>query len=135
MTPHHATRIARVLAALAGTLDFFTGLGLVFAPGWTLRAMGASPVAPEALVFLRFVGAFVGAVGLVYLVALLRRNPRDLRVMLGMTIIFRLAAGSYSATAVACGWLEPVWLGVPATDFFLAVVQAWLLTKGAGRAE
>jgi hypothetical protein len=86
----------------------------------------------EALGFVRFVGAFVGAVGASYLWA--GAGPADrLRTMLGATMIFRIAAGSFTAVAVAAGMLDVRWLSVTATDFALVTAQAWLLAKGAGR--
>ena len=58
-------------------------------------------------VYLRFVGAFVFAVGISYLWALRRRrmsgNPALLRATLEITIIFRLSAGTFAAWAVLPG--------------------------------
>ena len=127
-----ATRMARILALGAGAADFCTGLGLVFAPALLVRVMGVVVPAPEALVFLRWDGAFVGAVGAVYVWSGWR-SPARLRAMLELTLFFRLAAGGFSAVAIARGWLAPAWLSVPVTDLILAAVQAWLLMRGAGR--
>ncbi|MBL9216156.1 MAG: hypothetical protein JNG83_11825 [Opitutaceae bacterium] len=132
MKPEHAERTARWLALGAGALDFGTGLGLVLRPALVLRLMGAGAVAGEALVYLRWVGAFVGAVGCSYLWAWLRRDRHLLRAALELTIGFRLAAGGYSAWAIATGGLPPVWLSVPLVDFALAGGQAWLLRQWPG---
>lgn len=126
-------RMARIYAAVAGAADFFTGAGLVLAPQQVLPLMGVAVPAGDALVFLRWVGAFVGAVGLSYWWALLRPTV-GLRAMLELTILFRMAAGVFSAAAIARGWLGPAWWSVPATDLIFAAVQIWLLRKGAGRA-
>jgi hypothetical protein len=125
-------RTARLLAALAGAMDLGAGLSLVFLPGLALRLMGVAPLTGDGLVFLRFVGAFVAAVGATYLWALLRPRER-LRVVLGATLFFRFAAGSYSLFAILTGLLNPAWASVPATDFALVGLQAWLLARGVGR--
>lgn len=125
-------RTARLLAALAGAMDLGAGLSLVFLPGLALRLMGVDPLAGDGLVFLRFVGAFVAAVGSTYLWALLRPRER-LRVVLGATLFFRAAAGSYSLFAITTGSLAPAWASVPATDFALVGLQCWLLARGVGR--
>jgi len=134
MTKNKIDQLAVWLALGAGALDFCTGLGLVFAPAVMLRLMGVKEVYGD-LVYLRFVGAFVGAVGASYLWALRRRldsgDATLLRSTLEITIIFRLAAGSFSAWALLQGWLVSAWASVPATDFALAIAQGWLLSRGA----
>lgn len=122
--------IATWLALGAGALDFCTGLGLVFVPGLMLKLMGAGALAAEPTIYLRWVGAFVCAVGFSYLWALWRRDVALLRHVLELTIFFRLAAGAYSAWAVASGVLPIAWVSVPLTDFFLAATQAWLVRRG-----
>ncbi|ATC64164.1 hypothetical protein CMV30_09460 [Nibricoccus aquaticus] len=121
--------LLRLFTLAAGLMDFLTGLGLVFFPAQLLPLMRVATPAPDALVFLRFVGAFVGAVGATYLWAFLRNHRAYLRAVFELTIPFRLAAGAYSATAIALGWLPPVWLSVPATDFALVAAQLWLLRQ------
>jgi len=128
MTP---TRLARWLLLGAGTMDAATGLGLSLAPAATLALMGVVPPDGDALVFLRWVGAFVGAVGATYLWGWLHAR-RLLRPVLELTMIFRLAAGVFSAVAIARGWLTPAWLSVPVTDLALVGAQVVLLAKGAG---
>ncbi len=134
MNLNRLNQLAVGLALGAGALDFCTGLGLVAAPALMLRLMGMKEIFGD-LVYLRFVGAFVCAVGFSYLWALRRRqlsgDPSLLRATLEITIIFRLAAGSFGAWAILRGWLMPAWASVPATDFFLAAAQGWLLRQGA----
>jgi hypothetical protein len=122
-------RFARWFALAAGLMDLLTGIGLLALPVLTLRAMGAAAPGAEALVFLRFVGAFVGAVGASYLVALASRRDDRLWAVFRVTILFRLAAGGYVAAAVAGGALPAVWLSVTATDGVIAAVQVWLLRR------
>lgn len=128
-----ATKWARWLAVGAGAMDFATGVGLVFAPVWTLAQMGvAAPGTGEAEWFMRYVGAFVGGVGACYLWA--AAGPRErLRVALGAMAWLRGAVAVFTGVAVARGALAPAWLAVTATDGGLVVAQLWLLAKGAGR--
>jgi len=125
MTPH---RLARLLAWLAGGMDFLTGLGLVAAPVTTLALMQIAAPGAEAQLYVRFVGAFVASVGASYLWALAGPAQR-LRVVLGVTVLPRLAAGSFTGTAVLCGALPPFWLAVTVTDFALVAAQRWLLAR------
>ena len=122
-------RYARLLALVAGLLDFGTGLGLVFFPTEILPLMRVQIPTEDALVYLRFVGAFVAAVGASYLWAIVRCGVERLRNILEFTILFRLAAGTFSAVAIARGWLSPAWASVPATDFALIGIQLWLIAK------
>ena len=124
--------LARRLSLVAGLMDFTTGLALVVLPAPTLGMMLVPVPGPEALVFVRFVGAFVAAVGACYLWAL-RRPVERLRVVLGATCLFRVAAGTFCLVAVCSGWLGAGWLSVVATDYLLVAVQTWLVAKGACR--
>lgn len=123
-------KLARWLAVGAGAMDFMTGLGLVFAPALLLPLMRVEVPAGDGLVFLRWVGAFVGAVGASYLLAVVRGGVGRLRGVLEFTIPFRLAAGCFSAVAVGLGWLPVMWASVPVTDLALVGVQVWLLKRG-----
>lgn len=116
-------------AMLAGTMDFCTGAALVVAPLLTLRLMRVEPTGAEALVFLRWVGTFVGAVGASYLLAAWRGTEERLRAVFSLTMIFRLAAGGYSAAAILAGWLSPGWFSVPVTDLALVAAQWWVLRR------
>ncbi|HEY0947161.1 MAG TPA: hypothetical protein VGD81_17900 [Opitutaceae bacterium] len=133
MTADSWLKGARGLAVAAGGLDFATGLGLVGAPAFTLARMGAPVPGGEALLYVRFVGVFVAAVGASYLGALALGGARRLRSVFEFTLLFRLGAGTFTGLAVARGLLAPAWLAVTATDFALVGAQSWLLTKGAGR--
>lgn len=121
--------IARLLALAAGSLDFCTGLGLVLFPRLILPLMRVSTPEGEALVYLRFVGAFVSAVGACYLWALVRGGSNRLCSTLELTLLFRLSAGTFSAVAIGLGWLSLAWVSVPVTDFALVGLQLWLIKK------
>ena len=123
-------RWARWLALGAGVMDFLTGLGLVFVPARVLPLMGVAVPAGDTLVFLRWMGTFVGAVGASYLLALALGGVTRLRAVLEFTILFRLAAGGFSAAAIGLGWLSVAWTSVPVIDLALVVMQVWLLRRG-----
>jgi hypothetical protein len=122
--------LARRLAVGAGAMDLLTGLGLVVVPQWVLPLMRVAMPAGDAMVFLRWVGAFVGAVGASYLLAVDRGGADRLQGVLEFTIPFRLAAGCFSAAAVGLGWLPGMWVSVAMTDLVLVGVQVWLLNRG-----
>jgi len=122
-------RLAWWLALGAGTADFCSGFGLIFVPAQVLPLMGLSVPGAEALIWLRWVGAFVWAVGSSYLLALLLGGEARLRTLLELTIPFRLSAGVFSTVAIASGWLSLGWASVPVTDFALVIAQIWLLRR------
>ncbi|WP_221031395.1 hypothetical protein [Actomonas aquatica] len=131
MTSAQTLQRARVLAVLAGAMDFGTGLGMVFLPSFTLKLMMVPVPEGDGLLYARFVGAFVGAVGFSYLWALLSgvgaERGRALRAVLRFTIPFRVAAGSFCLAAVIGGALAPMWLSVTLADYGLVALQTWLL--------
>lgn len=133
MTKNKLELLATLLALGAGLLDVGSGLALVFAPQLMLKLMGAGTLAAEPTIYLRWVGAFVVAVGFSYLWALWRREVALLRHVLELTVFFRLAAGLYSAWAVATGALPLAWISVPLADFALAAAQTWLVRRGVFR--
>lgn len=120
---------ARWLAVAAGTMDAATGVGLLAVPAWTLACMGITPPVGEALDYVRFVGVFVGAVGLSYLMAWWRGRDRGLWTVFDFTRVFRMGAGLFTGVmVVAAGW-SPAWLAVTFTDLGLVVVQTILLGR------
>ena len=123
-------RVARGYAFAVGAMDFLTGLGLVTMPELTLGLMQAEAPGEEAWVFVRFLGAFVGAVGASYLWAA-RSGSGSLRTTLIVTLFFRGSAGTFAAGAVLTGHLGLVWLGVAVTDLGCVAAQLWWLRRGA----
>lgn len=122
-------KIARLLALAAGSLDLLTGFGFVFYPQGILPLMHVDIPVGDALVYLRFMGAFVLAVGACYLLALVRGGVDRLHAALELTIPFRLSTGVFSSAALGLGWLSIGWVGVPIADFTLIGLQLWLLVK------
>ena len=122
----NAKRLFICFQVLAGGCDTVTGLILVFAPAFALRSMGIRHVVSEPI-FISFIGAFVFAVGLSYL--LFATPPRDsgqiceVKTAWLITAIVRLCAGAFVAAACLGGQLEPAWLGITFVDLSLAVFQ------------
>lgn len=127
-------KIVRPFAALAGAMDLLTGLGLVFLPALTLTLMSVPVPDAEALVFVRFVGVFVGGVGASYYVALARPGDDAVWEVFRFTLVFRAAAGAFVLAAVVSGLWHWPWLAVTATDWGIATVQGWLLWRREERA-
>ena len=118
---------------LAGCCDTATGVLLVAAPAFTLQLMRI-PTAPSEPVFLRWIGVFVGSVGLAYLYPFVHgvssRTAPTLRVVLEWSTLARLAVAAFVGASVAGGALAPGWLSVCFTDLSLAVVQVVMLARG-----
>jgi hypothetical protein len=131
MSPPRA--VAR-FALGVGACEALTGVALVAAPRASVAAMGIALGAADA-VYLRWIGAFVLAVGLAYLYALLpgaapaRRAPR-LRAALEITALARGAVALVTAGAIVAGELAPRWAGVPLYDAALAAAQLAILARG-----
>lgn len=123
---------AAALCLVGGLGDLATGLLLVAVPGLVLRLLEIGVPAGE-LPFLRFVGAFVGAVGAAYLYPwMFDGAPRERRrrVVLELTAGVRLTVAAFLGTALAAGWLPLPWLTVALYDAALAAVQLLFLTRG-----
>ncbi|HYU33877.1 MAG TPA: hypothetical protein VEW48_17120 [Thermoanaerobaculia bacterium] len=111
----------------AGGGDAATGLLLLIAPRLVLRLLGAAT--PEGdLVLLRFVGVFVGCVGLAYLYPWIRKHR--LMAAIEMTSGVRIAVALFLGIAVATGRLDLPWATVGAYDALVALAQLALLARG-----
>jgi hypothetical protein len=123
---------AALFAVAAGACDAATGLALLAAPQRVLQLLdipwpGGDPFA------LRFVGVFVGCVGLAYLAPFLTvpgpRRQKRLRAAFELTAGFRLAVALFLGAAVTLG--QPLgWLLVGWTDAALGLSQLVLLQRG-----
>ncbi len=132
MTPQRRRSLAATYTAVAGGIDAVTGPWLVFAPASALAALGVEP--EDDTLFVSFVGVFVGAVGWSYLWALWRWLKRGdtgfLRTIWRVSILFRLAAGTFVLGHLAIDNLDLGWIGVPLADFLFAGIQIGLLRAG-----
>lgn len=126
-------RRAALLCLLAGGGDAGTGLLLVAAPALVLRLLRIAPAGD--LTYLRFVGVFVGCVGLAYLYPWLlggRRRAGRMAAVLEMTAGVRLAVALFLGLAVAGSRLALPWITVGIYDAVLAIAQLALLHRGFG---
>lgn len=126
-------RILLVYQLLTGFSDTSTGLLLLFAPALTLRLMRLQ-VAPAALPFLSYVGAFVLSVGLAclygaYVIGRAAAAPRLETVWL-LTGVTRALVALFVITQIVGGGLQPGWVSVAITDGIFAIVQGIGLAKG-----
>lgn len=113
----------------AGGGDAVTGLLLLMAPGFVLRLLGIT-VPGDNLILLRFVGVFVGSVGLAYLYPWLLRGESRLRTAVEITAGVRLAVALFLSFAVLTGRLDLPWATVGAYDALVATAQIGLLARG-----
>ncbi|MBP7149614.1 MAG: hypothetical protein KBD01_18960 [Acidobacteria bacterium] len=126
------SRGAVALCLFAGTSDTLTGLGLLLAPAAVLGALRV-PL-PTDMVFIRWLGVFVFAVGALYGTPFARREPaaRFSRLLgaLEATALVRGAVAAFLGVAVASGALAAAWLTVAAFDAGVAAIQVALLARG-----
>lgn len=129
-------RASALFCALAGGGDAVTGLLLVAAPALVLRLLGiARPETAGELALLRFLGVFVGCVGLACLYPWsfregVRRQRRIVAAM-EMTAGVRLAVALFLGIAVARGWMDLPWLTVGVYDALVGTAQLGLLGRDA----
>jgi hypothetical protein len=122
----------RLFCFIAGLCDASTGVLLVAAPALTLRLMGIEP-APSDPTFLRFVGVFVGGVGLSYLYPWAldaRRREERVWTVLEVTAGLRLLVAAFVLSSIATGALVARWSMVASTDLAFALAQlAWIARR------
>jgi len=122
-----------ILAILAGLMDTTTGALLVASPALTFRLMMVPDVVAEPF-FVRFVGAFVGAVGLVYLYPFTASSPeRRARILEGSlrtTMVVRSVIAIFVGASILTGALTIHWATVFVSDAGLAIIQAAILRNG-----
>ena len=125
-------KIIRIYSTCAGACDALTGLLLMFAPALTLRLM----LIPEEVaepVYIRFIGAFVFAIGSSYFLPYLQKDPAKRTdrfiAMLEITMFVRICIATFSLTAILSGLLGMAWISVFATDTLFATTQAILLHR------
>lgn len=119
--------LARWFALGAGVLDFGSGLGLAVAPARAMPLMRLPVPDAASLVWVRWVGAFVCAVGATYLLAAILGGAARLRALLELTLPLRASVFVFGTAAILAGALPSAWAGVPATDLAFVVVQVALL--------
>ena len=118
----------RLWSLAVGGMDACTGLMLVFAPAPTLRLMQVPEVAPAALIFLSWMGVFIGSVGLSY--ALVLKGSREAETVWIFTAVVRLAVACFLVAEIFSGSLPSAWLLVAVTDGVVALGQGAVLRAG-----
>jgi hypothetical protein len=121
-----------------GLADAATGAVLVAAPLPALALLRISPL-PSEPVYLRWIGAFVLAVGASYLYPFALRDGGEARRRARLAVVFETTALARGAVALvaggalAAGALDPSWLGVPLFDAAVAGIQLEWLRRGGLR--
>lgn len=126
-------RAAALFCLVAGGGDALTGLLLLMAPLLVLSLLGIAKPGASAVPLLRFVGVFVGCVGLTCLYPWLfrgTRRERRLRAAVEITAGFRLAVALFLGLAVSVGVMQPGWLLVAGYDGSVALLQLGLRSRG-----
>jgi len=121
-------KFIRLWSLAVGGMDACTGLLLVFAPAQTLRLMQVPEVAPAALIFLSWMGVFIGSVGLSY--ALVLKGSREAETVWTFTTVVRLAVAFFLVVEICSGKLPSAWLLVALTDGVVALGQWAVLRAG-----
>ncbi len=123
-------RLITFYCLLAGACDAATGVLLVSAPIATLELMRITEV-PAEPIYMRFIGVFVGGVGLAYWYPFLYRgwSRGRLTVVLEVTALVRLCVALFLGVSIARGLLASAWSTVLLTDLLLAAAQIWMLTR------
>jgi hypothetical protein len=121
-------------SAGVGAMDALTGLGLMFVPVWVLACLRIEAPSAEAIVFLRWIGAFVCAVGLSYGLALFGRKGWGEASWI-MTSLARLMVALFLTVQMLRGELEPAWSVVALSDAAVAFVQLTVLWRGGWKEE
>lgn len=117
-----------VWSVAVGSMDALTGLLLVAAPSLVLQSLGIAPPSPDALVFLSWIGVFVGGVGLSYAMAL--GDRRRGKAVWMVTALVRTLVAAFVTWRIDTGSLAPAWLAVALTDAAVAVVQMAVVRAG-----
>ena len=134
MKPQLKKRLLIALCLFAGLMDATSGSLLTLWPQLALKLMAVPPVSSEALVFIRFIGAFVFSMGCLYLFALLPVIAANtwgwMSGVLAVTAWVRAVICVFTTSAIIFGGLSLAWWSVPVSDGLLAVIQVWVIWKG-----
>lgn len=111
-----------------GAMDAITGLLLVVSPTLLLRWLQVPPFDLTALVFLSWMGVFIGSVGLSY--GLVLRGNREGETVWIFTGTIRTLVAIFVIMKIIVGELPMPWALVAATDGMVAIGQFVLLRAG-----
>lgn len=113
-----------------GSMDALTGLLLVFTPALVLGLLGID-VPGNALVYLSWMGVFIGSVGLCYGLALIRRDW--IEPVWWFTGMVRLWVAIFVTVKILQGGLDGLWFTVALADLGVALGQFAALARGWGK--
>ena len=109
-----------------GAMDAITGLLLVISPAWVMSLLKIpGQVPPE---YLGWIGVFVGAVGLSYMLAM--KGGVVAETVWRFTALVRSMVGIFLLVKIFTGMMPGQWLTVAATDLLVAAVQIAGLRAG-----
>lgn len=121
-----------------GLGDFITGILLLFAPEKTFLLLSIPQPFPP-LFYIRFIGAFVGSVGLVYFIPNLKKFVffnsinLDIHPVLFITALIRTCIGFFIIFSFLFNGLESPWLRVGSYDLLIAAIQYSVIFKKSRR--
>lgn len=123
--------VVRQLNNLIGGMDLLTGILLLINPTLVIKLL-LIPEVPSEIIYLQFIGAFVGSVGGSYLISGLYYKRADyltyVKALWLYTSAIRTSVGIFLVTAISLGELHPLWLTVALTDISVAIGQ-WILIQ------
>ena len=123
------TRFLKFWSVAVGSMDAITGLLLIFMPGLVLQLLRIEAPSPDAMVFLKWIGVFVMAVGLSYGLALGKHRGAGEAVWM-FTSIVRILVAVFLTIQISADVLAPAWVLVALSDGVVALVQMVILRKG-----
>lgn len=118
----------KIWSVMAGGMDAFTGLLLIFTPATVLRLLRIEAPGADAMVYLSWIGVFVLAVGLSYGLALGKHRGRGEAVWL-FTALVRILVAVFIVTQITRKTMAPAWIVVALSDGIVATVQMVILRR------
>jgi hypothetical protein len=112
----------------SGVCDLATGAALLVAPARVFAGLGLPAPPVEAWILVRWLGLFVGCVGLAGVWP--RFAPARLAAAVEITTVARLAVAGFLAVAICGNALPTPWLLVGTFDAVVALGQLALRARG-----
>jgi len=118
------------LSLVFGVCDLATGVALMLCPSFVMTIL-MTEVAAESLVYIRYIGVFVFAVGFAYFLPYLPVKGRKVDVwsVWNITALVRCFVAAFVLLQVVISILPTAWLLVAVVDGSIASAQFVLLRK------
>ncbi len=123
------TRFLKFWSVAVGSMDALTGMLLIFMPELVLRLLRIEAPPPDAMVYLKWIGVFVMAVGLSYGLALGKHRGAGEAVWM-FTSMVRILVAVFLTIQITADVMAPAWVVVALSDGVVALVQMAILRKG-----